>query len=224
MADQHDFELFTGPAPSEKGEMSDEQFREEMARTQAAIKQLQKEEGTSRTNDFKLASIIINFLVQPGNTDLFLLISRSVAQNIPSELIIAILSLIDKKSQEEVKEFLEADKKSGHSKLTALAIRQKADFPSLSPALKKTIDKWIENISTVSTKKPHRVLETIVYPGPQRELSTVVVQLSAFILRNFLKMHSVEIEFRDLRDFMQTVFLEIVRNLETLLQEQKQLT
>jgi len=223
MSDQNDLELFTGPAPSEKGEKSDEQFREDMKRTQQALAQLQKEEGQAKTNDFSLSSTIVQFLNEPGNTDLFLLISRAVAQNIPSELIIAIISLVDKRSQEEVIGLLEGGKKHGHSDETALVIHKKAEFESLSPAHKKAIDKWIENIANVAGKKPHRVLETIVVPGPQRQLSIVIIQLSAFILRNYLKKHDIEIEYQNLRDFMQGVYVEIVKNLEDLVKEQKQL-
>lgn len=223
MSDQNDLELFSGPAASEKSEKSDEKFRDEMRATQAALAQLQKEEGTAKTNDFNLAAIIVQFLSQPGNTDLFLLISRAVSQNIPSELIIAILALVDKRSQEEVKGLLESGKKHGHSDETALTIHKKADFESLSPAHKKAIDKWIENIAKVAMSKPHRVLETIVMQGPQRQLSIVAVQLSAFILRNYLKKHDIEIEYQNLRDFMQGVYVEIVKNLEDLVKEQKQL-
>ena len=112
MAEPGDFELFTGPAPSEKKEMSDEQFREEMRHSQQALKHLQQEEGQAKAHDNNLAVIIVQFLNQPENTDLFLLISRTVAQNIPSELIIAILALVDKKAQEEVEGLLAAGEKT----------------------------------------------------------------------------------------------------------------
>lgn len=215
MADQGDFELFTGPAPSEQGEMSDEQFSEEMRRTQQAIKQLQKEEGGAKTNDHNLAKIIVQFLSQPENTDLFLLISRTVAQNIPSELIIAILSLVDAKAEKETKGFLEGDKKSQK----ALTVHQTADFKSINPQQKKEIDKWILTMFQVASKRPHLVLEAIVSKG-QREISTVVVQLSSFILRNYLSGHNLSVEFAALREFMQGVFVEMVKNLETLVKEQ----
>lgn len=224
MSDQGDFELFTGPAPSEKKEMNDEKFQEEMAQTQQAIKQLQQEEGKAKAYDNNLAAIIVQFLNQPGNTDLFLLISRAVAQNVSSELIIAILSLIDKKAQEEVKGLLKEAK--GHEKTahSALAIHEKADFKSLSPEQKKTIDKWVANIHHVAIKKPHRILEGLIIPGAHRELSPTIVQLSSFILRNYLAQHQVNIEFQSLHDFMQEVFVEIVKNLETLIREQKKMS
>ena len=219
MADQSDFELFTGPAPSEKKEMSDEKFQKEMQRSQQALQQLQKEEGQAKGHDNSLAAIIIQFLNKPQHTDLFLLISRTVAQNIPSELLIAILSLVDKKAQEEVKDLL----KGGNAPKKALAVHQKADFQTLSPAHKKAIDTWISHMAEVASKKPHRVLETVVIPGPKRELSSVLVQLSAVILRNYLTDHKVDSEFQTLRDFMQGVFVEIVKNLETLVKGQKKI-
>jgi hypothetical protein len=223
MSEQGDVELFNGPKPSEKKEGSDEKFREEMASTQQALAQLKKEEGQAKAYDNSLAAIIVQFLSRPENTDLFLLVSRTVAQNIPSELIIAILSLIDKRSHEETKGYLEAGKQAGHTEETALAIHKNANFESLSPAHKKVIDKWVSSISQISMKKPHRALETLVIPGPERELSSVVVQLSAFILRNYLKRHETPIDFQILRDFMEGVFLEIVKNLEELVKGQKQL-
>ena len=224
MSDTNDFELFTGPAPSEKGEKNDEKFRDDMRQTQAALQQLQKEEGKAKKNDNSLAAIIVQFLSQPGNTDLFLLISRAVAQNIPSELIIAILSLVDKRSHEETKGYLEAGSKTEKMPASALTIHEKSDFHHLSPALKKAIDKWIENISQVAFKKPHRALETIVTPGPKRELSIVMVQLSAFILRNYLKAHEMEMDYQNLRSFMEGVYVEMVKNLESLVKEQKQIS
>ena len=156
MSEQGDAELFTGPAPSEKKEMSDEQFNDEMKRTQQALKQLQQEEGQAKGYDNSLATIIVQFLSQPQNTDLFLLISRTVAQNIPSELIIAIISLVDKNAQKEVKGLLETSKESEKGDEKALTIHQKADFQHLPPEQKKAIDTWVQNIFSVASKKPHR--------------------------------------------------------------------
>jgi len=223
MPEQGDLDLFSGPAPSEKKEMSDEQFNEEMRQAQQALAQLQKEEGQAKASDDSLAGIIVQFLGQPQNTDLFLLISRVVAQNVPSELIIAILSLVDQKSYDEIKGLLAAGEKSKKTNEKALVIHKKADFHSLSPEQKKAIDGWIANISQVAAKKPHRTLESIVIAGPKRELASTVVQLSAFILRKFLAYYKIEIEFQNLRDFMQGVFVEIVKHLEELVKEQKQL-
>ncbi len=223
MSEQGDFETFTGPAPSEKKEMSDEQFREEVRRQQQAMQDLQQEEGQAKAHDNSLAVIIVRFLSQPRNTDLFLLVSRTVAQNIPSEFIIAILSLVDKKAKKEVKGLLEAGKQGKQKEETALTLHQKADFQTLPPDHKKAIDEWTQHMLEVASKKPHRLLESIVAPGPQRQLSSTPIQLASFILRNYLADHQIEMDFQRLRDFMEGVFVEIVKNLEEQVKEQKHL-
>ena len=76
----------------------------------------------------------------------------------------------------------------------------------------------------MASKKPHRVLESVVIPGPQRELSSVLIQLSAFILRKYLTGHKIDIEFQALHDFMQNVFVEIVKKLEGMVKGQKKMT
>lgn len=230
MAEQGDFELFSGPAPSEKKEMSDEKFQEEMRRAQQQLAQLQQEEGQARAQDHNLARIIVQFLSQPGNTDLFLLISRCVGQDIPSELLLAILSLVDEKASQEVKGYLESPQAPAGS--TALTVAQKADFQTLPPEQKKTIDDWITSIYQVGSKKPHRVLESVLVKRRPKahetghlvsEISSTLVQLSAFILRNYLTTHKIDHDFERLHEFMQNVFVGFVKSLEEQVKGQKQI-
>ena len=56
-----------------------------------------------------------------------------------------------------------------------------------------------------------------------REISPVVTQLSAFILRNYLTVQNISFEFTQLQEFMQAVFVKLNKNLEELLQGQKQI-
>ncbi|PIZ70598.1 hypothetical protein COY07_06500 [Candidatus Peregrinibacteria bacterium CG_4_10_14_0_2_um_filter_43_11] len=229
MSESGDFELFGAPAAKEHDEKSDEQFREQMKRAQQQIAQLQKEEGHARAQDQNLVAIIIQFLSQPQNTDLFLLISRVIGQDIPSELILAIISLIDQRATQEVYAYLEAKEQA--EKAVALTVHKKADFQALPPEHKKMIDEWIHNIHHVAAKRPQRVLESVVFnfkaaaynPDAVREIFPSLVQLSAFILRNYLNYFKIEFEFENLHGFMQLVFVEMVKNLEALIQGQKQL-
>ncbi|MBN1258948.1 hypothetical protein JXA05_04300 [Candidatus Peregrinibacteria bacterium] len=224
MSDTGDFELFSGPQPSEKREMSDEQFREEMRKTQAALTQLWQEEGKSRAQDFNLAQIIIQFLSQPENTDLFLLVSRVVAQDIPSELILAVISLTDPVAAKQIKSLL-AGKPT-----RALTVAPMSSMESLSPESKKEIDQWIMAISLAAHEKPRRSLESLlkkkrVETGAPAvyELSSVLVQLGAFVLRNYLARQNFSPDFEKLHDFMQAVFVDLVKKLEAAAQEQKRI-
>ncbi|MFH0820598.1 MAG: hypothetical protein V1908_02380 [Candidatus Peregrinibacteria bacterium] len=228
MSEGGDFELFNAPAAREADEKSDEQIREEMKRMQQALAQLRKEESQFKANDQSLAAVIVQFLSQAGNTDLFLLISRAVAQDIPSELILAIIALIDERSTEEVFGLLRGGKEELNA---ALTVREPAHFGALAPEHKKAIDQWTGNIYHVCLRRPKRVLESIVMnfrsaqydPEMIRELSPVPVQLSAFVLRKYLEKQGIASEFQELRDFTQAVFLQIVQNLERLIHGQKQL-
>jgi hypothetical protein len=214
MADgSNDFELFKAPAAQEKDEKSDEKFREEMRRAQQAMQQSQKDEGKAKGFDLILASIIVRFLSQPQNTDLFLLISRVVSLNLPSEFVIAILSLDDEKARQVVAGLLAEAKGAHHSSHSALAIRHEANFQTLSPELKKEIESWATEMAAVAGRTPERILEAILLPGLERKLSPVLIQLSAFILRNYLAKHQVTMEYEELRSFMEQIFLEIAKTL-----------
>lgn len=225
MAESGDFELFGAPAAKEHDEKSDEKFREEMKRAQKSMQQLQKEEGKARAHDDKLAQIIVQFLSQAGGTDLFLLISRCVAQDIPSELIIAVLSLVDRKASEEIENILRESKQD-----SALVVPKYNDVDILNAAQKLAIDEWIKNITMAAAHKPHRTLDSVLLKSVNkgsnelvREISPPFVQLSAFIMRNYLTMQETQVEVGKLRDFMENIYFKMLQDLEEMVGRQKKL-
>jgi len=188
------------------------------------MQQLQKEEGKAKAHDDQLAQIIVQFLAQEGNTDLFLLISRCVAQNIPSEIIIAVLSLVDRKASEEIERILKESDKS------SLTVPDHSDIHNLSGGQKQAIDEWLKNITAAAYSKPHRSLETILIKKTDkesqeiiREISPSFVQLSAFIMRNHLAMQDTKVDYEKLREFMQSVYVKMVQELESMVQGQGRL-
>ncbi len=226
MAEAGDFELFGDPQAKEASEQSDEQFNDEMRQAQTTLKQLRKEEGKARGHDDRLAQIIVQFLAQPANTDLFLLISRCVAQNIPSEIIIAVLSLVDRTASEEIVSILKDIEKG-----TAMSFPQHDSIHSLSGGQKQAIDDWIGNIVMAAAGKPHRALETILIRKTDEhsheiisEISAPFVQLSAFIMRNYLAMQNTHIEYEKLHDFIQSVYLKMIQDIEEMAHSQKKLS
>ncbi|MBN2306819.1 hypothetical protein JXD20_02440 [Candidatus Peregrinibacteria bacterium] len=227
MTEAGDFELFGAPAAKEHDEKSDEKFREEMKRTQAALQQLQQEEGKARAHDDRLARIIVHFLSQQGGggTDFFLLISRCVAQDIPSELIIAVLSLIDRDASEEIENILKEAKKD-----TALVVPQYKDVHLLNAAQKSVIDEWIRNITAAAAHKPYRTLDSVLIKSVAKnrneivkEISPPFVQLSAFIMRYYLAMQETHIDVETLRDFMENIYFKMLQDLEEMTRGQKRL-
>lgn len=220
----NDFELFKGPAAKEKDEKSDEKFRDEMRQAQQALAQLQKEEGQAKAHDFGLAAIIVQFLSQPQFTDLFLLVSRVVALNISSDFVIAILALIDPKSEQETKRLLTAShhkaSPQGHA---ALVLRHEAGFHTLSPEQKRALEHWFADLTTVAHHTPEILLETMLVPGAERKVAPVLVQLTAFIVRYFLESHHVSIDFQHIRDFAEGMLAEIAKGLAHELNTRKHL-
>lgn len=218
--------MFGAPAAKEHDEKSDEQFREQMKRAQKAMQQLQKEEGKARVNDDQLAQIIVQFLSQQGSggTDLFLLISRCVAQDIPSELIIAVLSLVDRQASEVIANIVKEAKQGA-----ALVVPQYKGVDTLNPAQKKAIDDWIKNITATTAHKPHRTLDSVLVKSVSKtgelihEISAPFVQLSAFIMRNYLAMEDTHVDIKKLRDFMENVYFRMIQDLEEMMQGQKKI-
>ncbi|MCT4592431.1 MAG: hypothetical protein N4A36_03580 [Candidatus Gracilibacteria bacterium] len=94
MADFEQFGALESAQGQEKAGESQEQFRERQRQNQAAIAQIQQEEQQKKQDDNLLSFIIVKFLSQPQRTGHFLLISKLVAKNIPSDLIIAIIALV----------------------------------------------------------------------------------------------------------------------------------
>jgi hypothetical protein len=115
-----------------------------------------------------------------------------------------------------------------HPASTHLVEKAKGHFTALSPAQKKEIDDWIQRISTVAMKRPHRSLEALIIRKTEgervvREISATFVQLSAFIMRNYFTKNQVDFEFDELYAFMQTVYVEMIKKLEELAAGQKKL-
>lgn len=233
MAEAGDFELFSAPAAKEASEQSQEQFREQMRQAQAALKQLKKEEGKAKAQDSRVAQVIVQFINDPKNTDLFLLISRCVADDIPSELILAVLALVDQDSYQETEKFLQGPDGQVHEPQQALTVSDKEHLSSLPPLQRQLIDIWIAHIVQVASKRPHRCLAALVKQrlvkdedGEKkaiREVSPAFVQLSAFIMRRFFAAQQVVIEFEELHGFMQVTYVRLVSHLEALVQNQKQI-
>jgi hypothetical protein len=122
---------------------------------------------------------------------------------------------VDPKARQVVTGFLAEGKKHGshHDPHSALAIRNEGNFQTLSPERKKEIENWVADMAEVAGRSPERILEAVLIPGHDKRISPVLVQLSAFILRNYLASHQITMEYANLRDFMEGMMVEIVKSL-----------
>ncbi len=211
-----DFDLFesgdaSAPSGQEVTQEAYERFRDQYKKTQAAIKKIKKEEGKKKKQDNALAHIIVQFLSDERFTQFFLLISRIVAKNVPSDIILAVLSLIHQESAKAIEEKKLTLPKEDFTK------GQTSSFP---PEIKAHISRWTQNIAAVMTAEPHKALETLVN-HQSWEMDTHLPELAAAVLQQFFVFKKMDVPPIDnLRGFTNGFFEKILQNLESQVHEQ----
>lgn len=206
------FDAFPGAAPgAEAARESQEQFAERYRQAQAAIKKIQQEEQRKKAQDTSLAGVISAFLQDPKRTPFFLLIARLVAQNLPSDLILALIALIHKPAADEIDTKLLALPRGQSNAMTV----KKAPDAAFSPDEKNEIDAWTNGIMRIAKTEPQRVL------GAAREPSGIadpeLVGLFALVLREFLESRGhTEIEMENLTAFGMAFFGRVFDELDKL--------
>ncbi len=186
-----EFELFgASPQGKEKTGESQEKFQERYRQAQSAIQQVKKEEKKKKQDDDLLADIVIQFLNEPQHTKHFLLISRLVARNMPSDIIIAIIALIFEPARVHI------EQKFGESNLKLEAPKE-ANF---SDSAKTAINSWLGGINNVATVEPHRILETGL--DHEQKIYFGLVQFTTICLQEFLEnQKNEEINFDNIQNF-----------------------
>ena len=190
---------------------SDERFRDRYRKAQAAIKKIRQQEGKKRKQDGTLARIIVQFLSDPRFTRFFLLISRIVAKNIPSDIILAILALIHRESAAAIEEKA--------LNMPAEDFLPEGDDSEFPPHLKAHINRWLKNILAVGTAEPHEALETLV--DHNWTLDPNVPELASAVLQQFFLFQKVDIPaVENLFAFTEGFFQLLLTRLEKQVHEQ----
>jgi len=204
----NNIESFSGaPQGSEKTQESQEKFSERYRQNQAAIKKGKKDEKKKHDQDESLAAIIVQFLHQTGHTALFLLISRLVARNIPSDLILAIISLIYHPAAKVIQDKMLA--------LPAVKENPTEEKGLFSPEVKRQIDSWTNSIAAIARAEARRILQTAYEPDSAPNAG--LIQLFALVLREFLEKEKAEsIEITPLHHFGEAFFSKVFRDLEDI--------
>jgi len=179
-----------------------EKYRERAKKTAAQARQDRKQEKKKKRQEDVLSHIIIQFLKTPKYSGFFILISKSLAKNIPSDFLLALLSLIHKDSLAAVNT---KDIPKGLSK------PQKSPFPKeiLNP-----MSHWTTLLSSVASSEPHKVLETIL--DNEWKVDENITQLMSLVIREFFVFKKFKTEFSNISIFSK-VFLT---NLSDILQKQ----
>lgn len=179
-----------------------EQYRERARKTAAQAKRDQKQEGKRKSQDNVLSHIIIQFLQTPKYSGFFILISKALSKNIPSDFLLALLALIHKDSLDAV-----------HAKEIpkVQSAPQKSPFPK---ELSAPMSHWTTLLTSVASSEPHKVLETIL--DHDWNIDENVSQLMSLIIREFFSFKKFETDFSNISIFSK-VFL---KNLSVTLEQQ----
>jgi len=213
MPESGDFESFAGaPTGKETAGESQEKFSERYRQNQAAIKKIRRDEKKKKAQDDSLAAIISAFLQQKSKSGFFILISRLVAKNVPSDLILAILALDYAPAAEKIDEKLRA--------MPPENLPAKAEKNGLfSPATKAEIDAWTNTIARICRAEAKKIWDTA--RDPDGAPSGGLTQLFAMTLRDFLdKNHGDDLSFENLKKFGNAFFQKVFSDLKKIIGDQ----
>ena len=217
-----DFEAFSGfESTGEVDSASYEKFKERIKAAAAQIKALKKGEQKQRQKEEKLIQILLKFVKNHQKQDIMLLIARLLEQNVPAAFILSIVLLGNEEmfKDAEGKGLLEAGKKLEEEGTKALSFFDKEKVLPLEVKIK--IDSWMKNILAQALDYPHRVLKTVF--DEDESLILPLVQLAAFILRDFLTSNKQEADYEKLKDFSEFFLSGFIKNVQEQVKSRKEL-
>lgn len=204
-----------------------EQFKEHMRAATAQLQALQKSEQKQRKGDQKLVKILLKFLKTSKKTDILLLVSRVLEQNVPANFVLSLIILGNEEMQKDAemdlkmlpsgKKFDEAEQVEAAKALTFFGTDEKV----LSMKAKIEIDNWIKNMYEQAEEKPYKVVRTILdFEG---NVKLIIVQLATFVLRDFLEENSLPAKYERLKEFVGLVLGKMMEDTKDKIQGTKEL-
>lgn len=237
-------EQFISPDQGEgMSEAAFEALRERMAAAAAQIAAIKKEEGKQKKQEDELLKILLKFVKTSSKTDLVLLISRVLEQNIPANFILSIIVLSNPEIHAEVGHFKVLDhagSTSGANEATpqknALVFFNSND-DTLPLKVKIELDNWMKNLLLQAEENPQKLIKT-AYEIEMRELpkewdfedpkyeriervQPILVQIITSVMREFLEQNNITEPFEKLYDFAKFIITGILNKTKENLEGRK---
>ena len=212
------------------------EYKARMARNQQLMAAAQKQEQKQKKDESKLVAILLKFIHAHKRSDVTLLITRCLEQNIPAVFILAIILLGNEEIQEEtgiklqlvggeelgVNEWQELEDKEMKGAL--VVFERNHAFPL---KIRMTIDLWGKNIFEAASPIPERILKTVVEynedPRALLQAKEVVTQLTAFILRDYLAEFNFSQTYENLKSFADFFMKGVLKRVKDQIEGQRQL-
>lgn len=210
-----------------------EALREKMAAAAAQIAAIKKEESKQKQKEDELLKILIKFVKTSHKKELVLLISRVLEQNIPANFVLAIILLGNEDIQQQVGKMLLL--KAAESSEKALVFFREDE--TLPLKLRIEIDNWIKNMLLQAEESSQKLVKTAydieVVEQPKeydfeeqkfkekKTIKVILIQLIAFVLRDFLEQNKIEEGHSKLFDFAKFILTGILNKIEESLNNRK---
>ncbi|MBT7736210.1 hypothetical protein HN709_00830 [Candidatus Peregrinibacteria bacterium] len=217
-----------------------EKFKEKMARAQAQIAQIKKEEGKQKKKEQDLLKILSHFVRTSHKSDLVLLITRVLEQDIPANFVLAIVVLGNEDIQKAAgKEFLlSAPDLDPAAEEKALIFFSEED-ETIPLRVKIEVDNWIKGMMIQAEDRPHKLLKNAYFKDmvelpkendydeaeykEETKLKDIVYILMAYILKDFLRQNNQPEESEKLEEFCEFILTGILNKTQENLDNRQEL-
>ncbi len=201
-----DLESFGGFDTGEgMDEAAFEAFKEKMKRAAAQIAAIKKEEKKQKKSEQDLTTILLKFVKKSHKKDLTLLISRALEQNIPANFVLAIVLLGNEDIQKATGNLLMLETSEVTPDEKALIFFGADKEIPLEARIQ--LDNWLKAILYQAEEYPQKLLKfayEIVKDedgNENKEIKTILFQLSTFIIRDFLEEYKLDESYKKLYEF-----------------------
>lgn len=187
------------------GEQLSEEARARFAGAAAAQQAARKDEKKAKKRDDGVAQMIMQFLSDNQRIHLATLISRLVALDCPSPFLLAILSLVNADCAKVVEEYLAEQGTSTNVDTKAVTALSETKLPVEA---NENLERWILSMELVLATNPAQILKALLVE--EGNIDGTVLQLTTFVLEEFLKTHGKAVPFASLQNvsisILQSVF------------------
>lgn len=227
-----------------------EALRERMAAAAAQIAAIKKEERRQKKKEEELLKLLYKFVKTSQKTQLVLLISRALEQNIPANFILGIIILGNPEIKEQLGDYLllkAATHVEGANQLPGASVNQEKSLiffsdkdESLPLKVKIEVDQWIKSLLFQAEENPHKLLKTaykieiIKLPKEfdfdeqkyqeSKDLQPPLVTLMTYVLRDYLEQNKIYQSYERLLEFCRFLLKGILDKTQENLEGRKLLS
>lgn len=177
-------------------EAASEAASQRFAASQQAAAQQQREERKAKKRDDNVAQVIMQYLTDTQKTHLATLIARLVALDCPTTFLLAILSLINEKCASAVTDYLQ-EKGVSVDETDAIDRSVIPANSALTDAANSALAAWVVRMETVMRVDEEPVIAALLVDD--QNIDGTVLQLTAFVLQEFLSAHEKSVPFEQLQ-------------------------